>query len=122
MAIVSIERRERVAIVRFDRGTPSNPMSIALLQEATRYNKPNIWRQFADLVDKTHISGPLRFSKVKSDIPARLDIGMFTKDARRSPAALAHSAANSVSAVSPLWLIASSTSPGAATCRMLSIS
>ena len=31
--MVTIERQDRIAIVRFDRGTRANPMSAALLRE-----------------------------------------------------------------------------------------
>jgi glutamate synthase (ferredoxin) len=51
-----------------------NPMSIALLQEATRYNKPHIWRQFAELVDKSErdiasLRGLLEFKKTREPVP-----------------------------------------------------
>ncbi|MEE3105630.1 MAG: enoyl-CoA hydratase/isomerase family protein, partial [Pseudomonadota bacterium] len=35
MDFVKIEKQGRIAIVRFDRGTPANPMSQALLRELT---------------------------------------------------------------------------------------
>ncbi|MAK77316.1 MAG: enoyl-CoA hydratase, partial [Nisaea sp.] len=35
MDFVTIEKQGRIAIVRFDRGTPANPMSQALLRELT---------------------------------------------------------------------------------------
>ncbi|MEC8115980.1 MAG: enoyl-CoA hydratase-related protein, partial [Pseudomonadota bacterium] len=35
MDFVTIEKQGRVAIVRFDRGKPANPMSQALLRELT---------------------------------------------------------------------------------------
>ena len=34
--MVTIERQDRIAIVRFDRGTRANPMSAALLRELTK--------------------------------------------------------------------------------------
>ncbi len=36
LSMVSIERQDRIAIVRFDRGNKANPMSIELLRQLTQ--------------------------------------------------------------------------------------
>jgi glutamate synthase (ferredoxin) len=51
-----------------------NPHSIALLQEATRHNKPKVWREFSNLVDNyekdiASLRGLLEFKKVREPVP-----------------------------------------------------